>query len=213
MGLLDRFLPGLFSRAQPVSSAAELADFMDSRAAFLSQKCVVEFCRVRAGVHWEKLFGEAEFQEELRQARWKSYPPAFAMIAEMVEGVLRPAAGLRQRQLPAALEGVAREVFERYPDPDKAPESFWSDALDLVRERLAATQDGAPRPVRDVPKSTARAIFNALPLHKDVVTNDYDYIFNNLRMNLLRIHDDFVEVVKPEQVVVELLGVLKSTPS
>lgn len=206
MGLLDSFLPGLFSSAPPITTAAGLADFMDSRAAFLSQKCVVEFCRVRAGVHWEKLFGEAEFQEELRQARWKSYPPAFAMIAEMVEGVLRPAAGLRQRALPAALEAVAREIFERYPVPEKAPETFWNDALDLVRERLAATQDGAPRPVREVPKPMARAIFNALPLHKDVLTNDYDYIFNNLRMNLLRIHDDFLEGVKLEPTVRDLLA-------
>jgi hypothetical protein len=206
MGLLKTFLPGLFSKAQPIQSAAGLADFMDSRAAFLSQKCVVEFCRVRAGVHWEKLFGEPEFQEELRQARWKSYPPAFAMIAEMVEGVLRPAAGLRQRQLPAALERVAQDAFARYPVPEGAPGTFWSDALDLVHERLAETQERAPRPVRQTPNPTARAIFNALPLHKDVVTNDYDYIFNNLRMNLLRIHDDFLDVIRREPLVDDLLG-------
>jgi hypothetical protein len=205
MGLLDTLLPGLFSRAKPISSAAELADFMDSRAAFLAQKCVVEFCRVRAGVHWDKLFREAQFKEELRQSRWKSYPPAFAMIAEMVEGVLRPAAGLRQRHLPAALEKLSLETFARYPVPERAPESFWGDALDLVRERLEATQGQAPRPVRDMPNPTARAIFDALPLHKDVVTNDYDYIFNNLRMNLLRIHDDFLEVAKLEPLAEDLL--------
>lgn len=205
MGLIDTLLPGFLAKPKPISSASGLAEFMDSRTAFLAQKCVVEFCRVRAGVHWEKLFKEAEFQEELRQARWKGYPPAFAMVAEMIEGVLRPAAGLRQRELPAAIERQARIIFMRYPVPDRAPESFWEDALDLVRERLAATQHGAPRPVRDVPKSTARAIFDALPLHKEVVTHDFDYIFNNLRMNLLRIHDDFLDLAKTGPLVEDLL--------
>jgi hypothetical protein len=205
MGLLEKILPGLFGRAQPIASAMELADFMDSRAAFLAQKCVVEFCRVRAGVHWEKLFREAEFQEELRQSRWKSYPPALAMVAEMIEGVLRPAAGLNQRHLPEALEKLARDIFARYPVPERAPDSFWNDALDLVRERLAATQAGPPRPVREVPHPTARLVFKALPLHKDVVTHDYDYIFNNLRMNLLRIHDDFLDVARLDVLARDLL--------
>ena len=44
---------------------------------------------------------EADFQEQLRQSRWKSYPPAFAIVAEKVEGATRPQAGQRQRRLPA----------------------------------------------------------------------------------------------------------------
>jgi hypothetical protein len=206
MGLLERLLPGLFSRQQPIASAAALADFMDSRSAFLCQKCVVEFCRVRAGANWEKLFREKEFQDALYEARWKSYPPSFAMIAEMIEGVLRPPAGLEQRHLPEALEKLARAVFARYPVPERAPDSFWEDALDLVRERLAATQSGAPRPVREVPEPTARMVFNALPLHKNVITYDYDYIFNNLRMNLLRIHDDFLDAARLDELARDLVG-------
>lgn len=206
MGLLETWLPGLFARPRPIASRDDLADFMDTRAAFLAQKCVVEFCRVRAGANWEKLFKEEPFQQELYRARWKSFPPALAMIAEMIEGVLRPAAGLRQRHLPEALERVAADVFARYPTPDGAPPTFWPDALGLAKARLAATQGGAPRPVREVPKPTARMIFDALPLHKDVVTNDYDYIFNNLRMNLLRIHDDFLAVADLDALADDLLG-------
>ncbi|MBA3448483.1 MAG: hypothetical protein H0T56_12935 [Pseudaminobacter sp.] len=206
MGLLDTLLPPFFRKAQPVGSAAELAEFMDSRAAFLCQKCVVEFCRVRAGVYWQKLFKEADFQEKLRQSRWQSYPPAFAMVAEMVEAGIRPHAGLRQRRLPEALGKAAAEVFARYPVPDGAPPGFWDDALALVRERLQATQAGAPRPVKDMTTPSARMIFEALPLHKEIVTHDFDYIRNNLRMNLLRFHDDFIEVAKFDTLVPSLLG-------
>ena len=86
--------PACFARPIRSRMRPALAAFMDSRAAFLAQKCVVEFCRVRAGVYWQKLFSEKEFQEALDTSRWRAYPPAFAMVAEMVEGALREAAGL-----------------------------------------------------------------------------------------------------------------------
>jgi hypothetical protein len=206
VGLFDKVVAGLFGTSDTVSDRQALADFMDSRAAFLCQKCVVEFCRVRAGVYWQKLFSEADFQEKLRQSRWQSYPPAFAMVAEMVEGATRPHAGQRQRRLPAALEAVAAEVFQRYPIPDGAPADFWDDALVLVRERLQATQAGPPRPVKDMTSPSARMIFEALPLHQEIVTHDFDYIRNNLRMNLLRFHEDFVAAARFETLVPSLLG-------
>ena len=114
------------------------------RAAFLAQKCVVEFCRVRAGVYWQKLFSEQEFQTALDHSRWQAYPPCYAMVAEVVEGALRETAGMRQRGLPAALEKLARRSFAKYPVPGGSSESFWENAAELVRERLAVTQAGAP---------------------------------------------------------------------
>ncbi len=206
MGMFDAVVSGLLRKAEPIADAQGLADFMDSRAAFLAQKCVVEFCRVRAGVYWQKLFSEKEFQDALTTSRWLSYPPAFVMMAEMVEGVLREPAGIRQRRLPGVLVHLAGQVFSKYPVPAGAGEGFWNDAAQLVAERLDATQAGLPRPVRDIPDPTARLVFDALPMHKDVVTNDYDYIFNNLRMNLLRAHEDFMASANVRAVADDLLG-------
>jgi hypothetical protein len=206
LGLLDTVTAGLFRKAETIADASALADFMDSRAAFMAQKCVVEFCRVRSGVYWQKLFSEKEFQAELTKSRWLSYPPAYAMVAEMTEGVLRPAAGIRQRKLPGVLTNLARQTFSKYKVPDGTAGDFWTGAAELVEARLAATQAGPPRPVRDIPDPTARLIFDALPMHKNIVTNDYDYIFNNLRMNLLRTHEDLLQVGKLEAIANDLLG-------
>ena len=138
MGLVSKFVTGLFGKSAPIETRADLGGFMDSRAAFLAQKCVVEFCRVRAGANWQKLFSEAEFQRELHKSRWRAYPPAFAMVAEMVEGNLREAAGLRQRRLPSALDAVTLEVFGRYEIPPEEGSDFWDLAAALVRERLGS---------------------------------------------------------------------------
>jgi hypothetical protein len=205
MGLIENLVTKLFRKEPPIASREALADFVDSRTAFMAQKCVVEFCRVRSGVYWQKLFSEAEFRESLRVSCWQSYPPAGAMIIEMLEGVIRPAAGIRQRQLPDALMKVVDEVFSRHPVPAGAPETFWTEARALVRERLDATQAGPPRPVRKVAEPMAKLIHKALPLHQNLVSHDYDYIRNNLRMNLLRAHEDFLEAADLEALARDLL--------
>lgn len=205
MRLLDRLGASLFGKAKPIASADALADFIDSRAAFLCQKGIVEFCRVRAGVYWQKLFSEPEFQTALAHSRWRAYPPCYAMLAEMVEGVLREAAGARRSGLPAALEKLARDSFAKYPVPNGSPENFWEDAAGLVRERLSAARAAPPRAVREIPDPTARMVFDALPIHPELVTDDYDYIFNFLRMNVLRAHEDLIERADRAAIADELL--------
>ncbi|RWO25836.1 MAG: hypothetical protein EOS11_14300 [Mesorhizobium sp.] len=210
MGLLNDLLPAFLRKPQPIGRAGELADFMDSRAAFLAQKSIVEFCRVRAGVYWQKLFSEKEFQAALNHSRWRAYPACYAMVAEMVEGALREPAGLRQRGLPAALEKVALASFSKYAVPAGSPATFWEDATELTRQRLAATQIGPPRPVREIPEPLARTVFEMVPIHPNLLTNDYDYIFNFLRMNLLRAHEDFLVQADRSALVDELIGAARS---
>jgi hypothetical protein len=206
MGLLNDLLPEFLRKPQPIGSVGELADFMDSRAAFLAQKSIVEFCRVRAGVYWQKLFSEKEFQAALDHSRWRAYPACYAMVAEMVEGALREPAGLRQRGLPAALEKVALASFSKYAVSEGSPATFWEDAAELTRQRLAVTQIGPPRPVREIPEPLARTVFEMVPIHPNLLTNDYDYIFNFLRMNLLRANEDFLAQADRSALVDELLG-------
>ena len=115
-------------------------------------------------------------------------------------------AGLRQRALPRALGATCRTVFARHPSPEGLPPDFWEKAATLVDERLEATQLSVPRPVRAIPDPLARLVFGALPIHESIVTNDYDYIFNNLRMNLLRFHSDFIDALDGPALVDDLLG-------
>lgn len=206
VGVFGALFSGLFRTPRRIEDAEGLASFMDERAAFLAQKCVVEFCRVRSGVYWQKLFSEHEFQVALSKSRWQSYPAAYAMIAEMVEGSLREAAGERQRKLPGVLAHIAEKTFERYAVPEGVDADFWPRSLAFVEERLAATQAGAPRPVRQMPEPAARRVFDSLPLHKSIVTRDYDYIFNNLRMNLLRAHEDLLKLGNLPAIAEDLLG-------
>src|SRR6478609_6157601 len=112
MGLLD-----IFRRAAPIRDVQTLADFIDRNAAFVSQKGIYEYSRARAGHYAKVLFGEPEFIEAVDRARWRAYPIGLAMVAEVVEGALRPHTGNDHLRQLAGLRELVLSVFDRYPVP------------------------------------------------------------------------------------------------
>ncbi len=189
---LAKTLPRLFRKPETIADREALQRFVDSRASFLAQKGIVEFCRVRAGVYWQKLFTEEEFRQALSLSCWQAYAPALALVTEMVEAALRPAAGIDRPRVAAAIEQIARAAYMAYPAPAGFTDAQWVERFELVSGRLAEVAGQPARPVRNMPKGMAERVFEALPIHPSIVRNDADYIHNNIRMNLLRAHEDFL---------------------
>lgn len=205
-GVLRNLFGRLFRRPERIADVEALERFLDERAAFLTQKGIVEFCRVRAGGHWQKLFGEAEFQQALTLSRWRGYPLALAMLAEMVEAALREAAGVERLRLSGTLSAAAARLTAKYPVPAGESGDFWEISNALIAATLAEAQSRPARPVAAMPDPLAKKFHKALPLHQNLVAPDYDYIFNFLRMNLLRAHDDFVAQADAPALLADLLG-------
>lgn len=195
--LARSFFSGLFRKPERVVSLESLARFLDSRSNFLSQKCITEFCRVRSGVYWQKLFQEQDFLASLEVSCWQAYPPCLAMVTEMVEAALRPATGGARRQAAHRLVQLAQDVHAAHATPPGFEAGEWTASFEMVAEAIRSAEGEAARPVRQMPEPLARRVFQALPMHPRLITNDYDYIFNNLRMNLLRAHEDFMDAAEP----------------
>lgn len=204
--VLARSLPRLFRRPETIADRESLRAFLDSRAAFIAQKGIVEFCRVRAGVFWQKLFAEEEFRRALTLSCWQSYAPALALVSQMVEAALRPAAGIDRPKVAAAVEELSRAAYRAYPAPEGFTDAQWSERFDLVSQRLAEAAGQPADAVRDMPRGLAELVFEALPIHPSIVRNDGDYIHNNIRMNLLRAHDDFLTAADCDRLIAELRG-------
>lgn len=201
MGLLD-----MFRRPPPVADAAALEEFIDQRAAFLTQKAAFEYSRARAGVMWQKLFKEVGFREAVDTSRWRSFPYAVGNVTEMVEGVLRPRASGRESELLASLTQVSRAVFHRYPVPAGEPARFWADAGEWLEGRLAPIQSAPPKPVKDIPLPTSREVFDLLPIHESLRGEDYPLMRNHLRTHLCRMYEDFVQRAELEALAADLLA-------
>jgi hypothetical protein len=180
----------LFRRRAPIRDAQGLAEFIDRQSAFLVQKGIYEYSRARAGHYSKVLFAEAGFQAAVEQSRWRAYPLGLAMVAELVEGVLRPYGADRNRQLDA-LSAVVLSVFDHYPVPPALGEEIWSEArVELVR-RLQLIGLHAPKRAFDICEPWAETYFNLMPIHEKLRRAEFPTIRNYLKVTLCNIHDEF----------------------
>jgi hypothetical protein len=174
----------------PITHLGELADFIDEQSAFISQKGIYEYSRARAGHYAKVLFKEPEFIEVVDRARWRAYPLGLAMVAELVEGVLRPqASDDRLRQL-GALRALTLSVFDRYPVPTTLSEADWRAQRSELARRLEHIGLHAPKFAKDIPAPFAKDYFDLMPIHKKLKMNEAPTIHNYLRVTMCNIHEE-----------------------
>lgn len=185
MGLLD-----IFRRSPPIRDAQALADFIDRNAAFVVQKGIYEYSRARAGHYAKVLFREPEFQEAAERARWRAYPLGLALVAELVEGVLRPAAGEDYQSQAAALNALVLSIFDGYPPPAAMEEFAWSEQRAELARRLQLICLHPAKLAMDIPEQFAESYFEMMPIHEKLRGSDYPTIRNYLRVTMINIHGE-----------------------
>ncbi len=190
--ILERLLGflGFFRAPAPIRDAQGLADFIDQHAAFLMQKGIYEYSRARAGHYAKVLFRESGFQEAVERSRWRAYPLGLAMVAELVEGVLRPHCVDRHMQL-NALSALVLAVFDRYPVPPSLGEEAWRQARAELARRLQLIGLHAPKRAFEICEPWTDTYFNLMPIYEKLRRADYPTIRNYLRVTLCNIHEEF----------------------
>jgi hypothetical protein len=174
----------------PIAEVGQLGDFMDEQSCFVAQKGIYEYSRARAGHYAKVLFGEPEFIEAVDRARWRAYPVGLAMMAELVDGVLRSQAqGDHLRQL-AGLRELALSVFDRYPVPKTLSADEWRAARRELERRLGHIGLHPPKLAMDIPEPFTGEYFNCMPIHKKLKASDAPAIRNYLRITMCNIHDE-----------------------
>jgi hypothetical protein len=201
MGLLDR----IFRRPPPIRDAAALAEFIDENAAFLMQKGIYEYARARAGHYAKVMLRERMFLDAVERARWQAFPLGLAMVAEVVEGVLRPHSGDDRRTVVDALAELVLDVFDRYPVPAAfdSPVS-WQDARVTLAQRLNLIGAHAPKAAMDIGVPYAQAYFDLMPINEKLRAPDFPTLRNYLRVSLINVHDRLTQRLDAPAVVDEL---------
>ncbi len=154
------------------------------------QKGIYEYSRARAGHYAKVLFAEPGFKDAVEESRWRAYPLGLAMVAELVEGVLRPYGTDRSGQLDG-LRMLALSVFDRYPVPPAIGVPNWSDARAELARRLQHIGLHAPKRAFDVAEPFAETYFNLMPIHENLRGRDFPTTRNYLRVTLCNIHEEF----------------------
>jgi hypothetical protein len=180
----------IFRRRRPIRDARALADFIDENSAFLVQKAIYEYSRARAGHYSKVLFREPEFHRAVEQSRWRAFPLGLAMVAEVVDGVVRSQPGVDRRREFEALVAIVLSVFDRYPVPEALGSKVWSELRAELERRLRLIDMHAPKRAMDIPKPFAKLYFELMPIHEKLRGRDFPTTHNYLMVTLCNIHDE-----------------------
>jgi hypothetical protein len=166
-------------RWAPVTTGEELADFLAAQTAYVAQRSVIEYCKARTGLNWEKLSLEQSFLERLEVCRWEAYAIVLAEVAELaLIRLRRDGAATPEAYLPG-LVAAARAALLRHPVPSHR--TSWTDAADALERHLARAVLAAPRPVHLLGVQSADAIFDLLPIHASLRPEDREMFQNSVR--------------------------------
>jgi len=203
-GILGR----LFGHRPRIADANALADFIDSRSAFVVQKGIYEYSRARAGHYSKILFKEQAFLDAVDQSRWSAYPLGLAMVGELVESVLHPLARDDRKRQSEALAQLVLSIFDRYPVPAILGASIWGSARAELTRRLQRLGLHPPKRAFEIADPYVRAYFDLLPINEELRRSEFPTIHGYLRTTLCNVHEELTRRMDAPAVAASLCGAL-----
>jgi hypothetical protein len=172
----------------PVATLDELADFLAAQTAYVAQRTVLEYCRARTGLNWDKLFREQAFIDSLEVCRWEAYAEVLAEVAELALILLRRQSPADPQAYLPGVVATASAALLRHPVPGHR--TSWDAVSAVVEQHLAQSLLAAPRAVHLAGFGAADAIFAHLPIHPDLRREDREMFRNSVRFALCRAFDE-----------------------
>lgn len=184
---LNRLLAA-FRRPDPVALAEDVARFQRERAAFISQKCTVEYARARAGILWSRLFAEEAFVTALRAGQFVAFAAVLGDVSELLLHKLRAVPGTDPADLAARLSAMAGVALSPCPAP--AGRGDWAAELAAIDRQLHRATLAPPRPAHRIPGASVGIVFDCLPIHAGLKHLDRAVIDAHLRFQMARAAED-----------------------
>ncbi len=169
-------------RAQP-SPLPAWREFLGRQAAFVAQKTVLDYCRVKSGRNEQRLFADADFQAALEHCRWQVFMASLADVAALTEAWARPHAADAQ-DLAAGLAREHAAVLAATAIPPAEAEAARAARVALPGH-LAAMQLAPPRPANLLPLQAEAPLFATLPVHPDQRVGEGPSIRGALRFHIV----------------------------
>ena len=164
LSFLKAFLP-----TPKVRSLAALQQLLDSEAAFLAQRSVIDFARNELGSLSAQAFDDPRFLAKLAVCRWEGFALTLADMIVLTHAHLLEA-GVPRERLDARLGDLYRTILMGHPPPDHRAQG-WDAEIAALRTRLAGRPAGPANPQADA-TATGSKVFDTLPFPpRDPVEN------------------------------------------
>lgn len=170
----------LLRRSKSVDPA-RFQTFLGRQAAYVAQKSVLDYCRVKAGRREKELFSDPDFQVALLHCRWQTFLGTAVDLVALAEAWLRPHARPgREAALADALGAMGAKVLSADPPPESEREAR-DAAIAALPAHLVALQAKPPLGADQMPLCSEAPLLATLPIHPDQRRGETPSIRGGLR--------------------------------
>ncbi|MGG5820466.1 hypothetical protein [Falsiroseomonas sp. HW251] len=182
-----------------------LGRFIAARAAFLTQKTVLDYCEVKAGRNQREHFADPDFAAALRHCRWQVFSGAVPDVLGMAESWLRPHATGRETALAAALARIGATIIDQAPAPEEERADL-DAARDALPDHLRRLQAAAPCPADRLPLLSEAPLLATLPIHPSQRVGETQAIKGALRFHLVSSQQEMERAFDPAPLAAALVA-------
>ena len=186
----------------PVETRQQLIDFIDTRAAYVSQVTLYTYVKARAGTQYPKLFQNTDFLTSLRIARWHIYGAAICDLSLFAVAQLKRSGGLNKQKasdlVAELLDGILLDYQQDDIDPnlfaamgDKGKQRAAFADWDLIADGAAAFQ------------SSSDAVFRWAPIADELKNDDEEIVRNSIHLRWIGVRRDLKALIKPDLVLAD----------
>ena len=186
----------------PVETRQQLYDFIDTRAAYVSQVTLYTYVKARAGTQYPKLFQNTDFLTSLRIARWHIYGAAICDLSLFAVAQLKRSGGLDDKKASELVAEMLDSILLDYQQDDIDPELFTAMG-DKGKQRAAFANwnliaDGAA-----AFQSSSDAVFRWAPIADELKNDDEEIVRNSIHLRWIGVRRDLKALIKPDLVLAD----------
>jgi hypothetical protein len=186
----------------PVETRQQLYDFIDTRAAYVSQVTLYTYVKARAGTQYPKLFQNTDFLTSLRIARWHIYGAAICDLSLFAVAQLKRSGGLDDKKASELVAEMLDGILLDYQQDDIDPELFTAMG-DKGKQRAAFANwnliaDGAA-----AFQSSSDAVFRWAPIADELKNDDEEIVRNSIHLRWIGVRRDLKALIKPHLVLAD----------
>lgn len=191
------------------ASPAELESFLGRHGAFVAQKTVIDYCRVKAGRQETMLFADPEFRAALAHCNWQTFGAAVGDLCALAEAWLRPHAAQAEARLGESLAALGGRLLAaaEAPAAERAGLAAMAAALPA---HLARMQAAPPRPPNRMALLAEAPLLATLPIHPDQRVGETPSIKGALRFHVVSCQQEMERAFDAPRLAAALSGMTAS---
>ena len=186
----------------PVRTLADLVDYAETRAKFVSQTSLYGYVRTRAGTRYASLMEDDVFANSVNIAKWEIFLACLCDLATYVAASV----GRRQTAAPAEIRALAIHIVDTATAneeiPAERPQGF-DDVRAAYTARAADIDWAGDLRGEAAFQGSLAALVEWAPVADELKKDDVDIVKNSLRFKWKKIRDQFETLLDADAVLAD----------